>query len=248
MVGIAGLQEALDWQIDEIREALPAYNMVGVGRDDGKRKGEFAPVFYRAERFRVGEQGTFWLSDTPEAPGSKSWGNQIPRICTWARLVEKDTGLAFYVYNLHLDHESQPSRVRSVELLAERIIQRSSRDPVIVTGDFNASEGNPAIRFLKGEIPRADLDGTGKVMSPRLVDTFRVLHPDATQVGTFGGFKGRRDGWKIDYVFAPSSAVVLETAILYDNDAGRYPSDHYPIFARVRLVQTTDADPKGRGR
>ncbi|MHC4090816.1 MAG: endonuclease/exonuclease/phosphatase family protein, partial [Planctomycetota bacterium] len=121
---VAGLQEALHWQIDEIRQALPKYAMVGVGRKDGKRNGEFAPLFYLVQRFRISEQGTFWLSDTPAVPGSKSWGNGVPRICTWARFVEKDSGTAFYVYNLHLDHKSQPSRVGGVELLAERINRR----------------------------------------------------------------------------------------------------------------------------
>jgi endonuclease/exonuclease/phosphatase family metal-dependent hydrolase len=97
------------------------------------------------------DSGTFWFSDTPEQPGSKTWGNDITRICTWARFRDA-TGGTLYVFNVHLDHESQPSRERSVQLLATRIRGRAAPgDPVLVTGDFNADEQNPAIRWLLGE-------------------------------------------------------------------------------------------------
>ena len=116
---LIGLQEALDAQLGEIVAASPAYGVVGVGRDDGKTKGEYAAILYRRDRFHVSDAGTFWFSDTPAVPASKSWGNNITRICTWARFVDRG-GRAFWHYNLHLDHESQPSRERSTVLLAER--------------------------------------------------------------------------------------------------------------------------------
>src|SRR5690606_12494158 len=86
---IVGLQEALRFQIDFIREALPAYEELGVGREDGKRAGEYTVILHLKDRFSAEEQGTFWLSDTPEVPGSRTWGNRIPRICTWARFEDK---------------------------------------------------------------------------------------------------------------------------------------------------------------
>ncbi|HEX7086759.1 MAG TPA: endonuclease/exonuclease/phosphatase family protein, partial [Vicinamibacterales bacterium] len=145
---IIGLQEALHFQIQEIVAAVPAYASVGVGRDDGKEKGEHSAILFRKERLRVLDSGTFWFSDTPEVPGSTSWGNRITRICTWARFADERGG-SFYVFNLHLDHESQPSRERSVQLLAQRIRGRAvTGDPVIVTGDFNVGEDNGAIRWL----------------------------------------------------------------------------------------------------
>ena len=109
---LVGVQEALAFQIDEILAAVPGYAVVGVGRDDGRARGEFSAILFRRDRFRVADSGTFWFSDTPEVPGSKSWGNTITRISTWARLVDRD-GSAFWHFNLHLDHQSQPSRERS---------------------------------------------------------------------------------------------------------------------------------------
>lgn len=221
---VVGLQEALRFQIDEIRSALPGYAEIGAGRDDGKEKGEYSAILYRSDRFRPAESGTFWLSDTPEVPGSRSWGNSIPRICTWARLVESRTGTAFYVYNVHLDHQSQPSRERSAALLGRRIAARRHADAAIVTGDFNAGEGNPAVLHLKGDAP-----GCG------LLDTFRVAHPDSKEVGTFHGFRGGTSGSKIDYVLVPPWVRTLDAAILRDPMEGRHPSDHYPVTARLRV-------------
>ena len=137
---LVGLQEALAFQIDEIQAAVPGYAVVGVGRDDGGRAGELSAILFKVGRFRVADAGTFWFSDTPEVPASKSWGNNITRICTWARLIDRD-GRGFYHFNLHLDHESQPSRERSTALLRQRIEARAFlTDPVVVTGDFNVGE------------------------------------------------------------------------------------------------------------
>jgi endonuclease/exonuclease/phosphatase family metal-dependent hydrolase len=176
-----GLQEAYRDQVDEIRKALPGYDEAGVGRDDGKAAGEHATILFRSDRFRLEAQGTFWFSDTPETPGSRSWGNTLPRICTWARLAEKSSGRTFTVFNLHLDHQSQPSRERSAALLLERL--RGTRGARIVMGDFNAGESNPAVRAL--------LDSR----EPTLVDTFRAPErlrrtPEERAVSTFHGFKG----------------------------------------------------------
>ncbi|MBW3624563.1 MAG: endonuclease/exonuclease/phosphatase family protein, partial [Armatimonadetes bacterium] len=159
---VIGLQEALRSQIDDLRKALPRYEEFGVGRADGKSEGEHSTILYDGRRFRREDGGTFWLSDTPEVVASKSWGNRVVRICTWARLKDRRTGRAFYVYNTHLDHESQPSRERSAQLLLERIRGRKHSDPVILMGDFNAGEGNAAVRTI-----------TASEHHPVLRDTFR---------------------------------------------------------------------------
>jgi endonuclease/exonuclease/phosphatase family metal-dependent hydrolase len=232
---VVGLQEALGFQIDEICKALPQYAMIGVGRDDGKTKGEYSAILYRRERFEVEQGGTFWLSDTPEVPGSITWGNACTRICTWARFVERKTGRAFYHYNLHLDHISQPSREKSVVLLAERIRNRKRLDPFVVTGDFNAGEHNPAILFLKGKTAVPGKDNANVENPTPMVDTFRVLHGDAGEVGTFHSFKGDRTGDKIDFVLTTSGVQALDAQIICDNVDGRYPSDHFPVTARLRF-------------
>lgn len=223
---VIGTQEGLKRQIDDLLEALPEYEAFGVARSDGKTEGEHSKIFYNRRRFKREDGETFWFSDTPEKIGSKSWGNTVVRICTWVRLKEKSTGRRFYVYNLHIDHESQPSRERSVKLLLERIRSRKHPDPVLVTGDFNAGEDNPAVEAM---IADTGLD---------LRDTFRVAHPDEKVAGTFNGFQGRTDGEKIDYVFASPEFQVRKAVILRTNRDGRYPSDHFPITADLRLSTT----------
>ena len=232
---VVGLQEALRFQIDEIRNAVPVYGEIGVAREDGRIDGEYSAILYRADRFGIAEAGTFWLSDTPDVAGSSHWGNACVRICTWARLIENKSGKAFYLFNTHLDHRSQPSREKSAVLLAQRIRSRNHKDPVVVTGDFNAGENNPVVTYLKGETAVDGPDGRKAKTSVPMVDTFRVLHPNVKDVRTGHAFRGTRQGNKIDYVLVPPEAKVLEAQILYDNVDGRYPSDHFPVMARLRL-------------
>lgn len=240
---IIGLQEALRFQIDELLAAMPGYKAVGVGRDDGREAGEHVAILYRHSRLALeppvphrpgrstATHGHFWLSETPEKPGSKSWGNSITRMCTWARLREIETDRAFIVFNTHLDHESQPSRVRSVELIKQRIANREGSDPVIVTGDFNAGQKNEAIHAMLATDTPTD---PGSPVCPPLRDTFRVADPKATTVGTFNGFKGVTDGEKIDYIFVDDRWEVLEASIDRTMPDGRCPSDHFPVIARLR--------------
>ncbi|MBN2137018.1 MAG: endonuclease/exonuclease/phosphatase family protein [Sedimentisphaerales bacterium] len=233
---IVGLQEALNFQIEQIRKAAPGYAMIGVGREDGKTKGEYSAILYRKSRFEVEKSGTFWLSDTPEVPGSITWGNACTRICTWARFVEKDTGRAFYHFNLHLDHISQPSREKSMLLLVERIKARRHADPFVVTGDFNAGERNKAILFLKAKTTLEGPNGNQVGNSIPMVDTFRVVQPDAKRVATFNRFKGGDAGSKIDYILTTADIKVLDAQIIRDNTDGRYPSDHFPVTARLAIL------------
>ena len=227
---VVGVQEALRFQLDELGAALPAFAEIGVGRDDGRTAGEYSAILYRRGRFEVLEEGTFWFSDTPAIPGSMTWGNRITRICTWARLRDRAGGARFYVYNLHLDHESQPSRERSALLLAERIRARSSPDPVLVMGDFNSGEANPVYRHLTGAetLPAA-------TPAPPLADTYRLRHPGDTIVGTFHAFRGTTTGDKIDHILASPEWRALDASIVRTSRAGRFPSDHFPVTAVVRL-------------
>jgi endonuclease/exonuclease/phosphatase family metal-dependent hydrolase len=216
---VIGLQEALHGQITEILQAVPGYAYVGVGRSDGRQAGEYAAILYRTARLHVGRTDTFWFSDTPGVVKSTSWGNQIERISTWAYFEDRE-GPAFYVFNVHLDHQSQPSRERSAALLLARIGALDPKAPVVVTGDFNAGENNPAARAMLAVFR----------------DSFRILHPDASEAGTFNGFKpGQTGGDKIDFVFVEPGTEVLDAAIVRTSRDGRYPSDHFPVTARIRL-------------
>jgi endonuclease/exonuclease/phosphatase family metal-dependent hydrolase len=220
---ILGLQEALRFQLDEIRSSLPQFAEAGSGRDDGHLGGEYAALLFDTTRFTLETQGTFWFSDTPSLPGSIGWGNNVTRICTWARLYDRIDARIVNVYNLHLDHESQPSRYRSVQSLIDTIRQRSSEDPVLILGDFNAGELNPALLLLRDN---------------GFVDTYRAVHPHDSLVGTFNAFRGVTQGEKIDYILTDVKASVMNAAILRDENGGRYPSDHFPLTARIQFSES----------
>ncbi|MGB1759881.1 MAG: endonuclease/exonuclease/phosphatase family protein [Verrucomicrobiales bacterium] len=225
---VIGLQEALRHQINDIKKVATAYSEYGVGRDDGKSRGEHCTILYLKKRFTLDKKdcGTFWFSDTPEKIASKSWGNEIPRICTWARLIHKKTGKGFYLYNVHYDHQSQSSRIGASNLIIERISNRKqSNEPIILMGDFNAAEKNPAITVFKEE-------------PLKLVDTFRVVKPDEKMVKTFHGFRGGSFmGGKIDHVLIlPKTAEVRSAEIIRFNKDNRYLSDHYPVRAKLSFT------------
>jgi endonuclease/exonuclease/phosphatase family metal-dependent hydrolase len=222
---VLGVQEALRFQLDEIAGELPHYREIGVGRDDGVERGEYSAILYDAARLELLEHGTFWLSDTPDVPGSVSWGNRITRIATWGRFHDRAADATYYVFNTHWDHESQPSRERSAALLLQRIRARSpATDAVIVTGDFNAGEENEAFRALL----RANDDA-------RLYDTFRAVHSDAVLTGTFNAFRGERDGPRIDAILASPHWHTRDAAIVLLSENGLYPSDHFPVTATLVL-------------
>jgi len=222
---LIGTQEVMLFQLQELLDALPGYKSLGESRLGGEdeSRGEFSAILYRTDRLKPLASGTFWLSDSPEKKASTSWGNEIPRICTWARFEDLTDKQTFYVFNTHLDHRSQKSREKGVALIQQRIATREHHDPVLLTGDFNAGERNAAIERILSDKQLA------------LVDTFRKLHPDAKEVGTFHGFSGRADGAKIDYVFAPPTARILKAEIVRDRAEGRYPTDHFPVLAVLRL-------------
>jgi len=231
---VLGLQEALDFQISEIRAMLPGYEMVGVGNLGGGR-GLHTAIFYDALRFTVSEAGTFWFSTTPDIPRSRGWGNIIPRTCTWARLVERDTGRAFYFYNIHLDHLSRRSRRKSVVLLTRHIQERRLPDPFILTGDFNAGEETPSIGFLKGGKRLKMEAGWPKFNPVPLKDTLRDRYPHHLQAVTYHGYRRFFFRFRFDYIFVPPSVQVQDTKIIRLQRRNCFPSDHFPLFSRIVL-------------
>ncbi len=224
---VIGIQEAFRFQLEEINKSLPEFKEIGEGRAGGIND-EYSAILYRHDKYSVKDSGTFWLSDTPTVP-SKNWGNSHIRICTWARLIDKASHETFYIYNTHLDNRSQLSREKSVIFIANVISKRPYKDPFTLMGDFNAGENNKAILYLMGN--KIDTN-----FSPiKMVDSYRAIHPNEKQVGTFNHFEGRTDGPKIDYIFVDPNSRVVDSNILRMNNNGRYPSDHFPLTTKIRL-------------
>lgn len=215
---VIGLQEVLHSQLDDVRKALPGHRHIGAGRLDGKTRGEHCPLFYDARVWRPdpAEQGTFWLSDTPDAAASTSWGYGIPRICTWARLVHAKTGRAIYVYNTHWDHRSQHSREESAKLILRKIRTRThAADPFILMGDLNADTGNKAVRTL--------------LASGILTD------PGKRQFLTFNQWKAPLvPGKRIDHIFV-SKHWNNASAVVEANGKATAASDHHSVVLEARL-------------
>ncbi|MFN2284823.1 MAG: endonuclease/exonuclease/phosphatase family protein [Anaerolineae bacterium] len=222
---VIGLQEVLPDQVDDLVARLPDFDWVGVGRDDGARKGEFAAVFYRRARLTLLDQGTFWLSETPDVPGSIGWDAVCIRIATWVKVRDTATNSTFFFYNTHFDHRGKVARQESARLLLQDALTRSGNAPVIVAGDLNCDERAPAYRLLTGDaddIPFRLWDAKTQSATPH--------HGPS---GTFHAFTGElRD--RIDYIFVSDGVHVLRHAILADYwDGKRYPSDHMPVVADV---------------
>lgn len=230
---VLGVQEGLHGQVADLRASLPGYDFAGLGRSDGKRGGEYTGIFFRGDRFEKDDakNGMIWLSGTPEKPGSKTWGNEIPRVATWMRLLDRSSGQPLWVVNMHLDHRNQPSREKGVRLMAERLVEKNpGGEPVVWMGDFNAVEGNPALGFLLGKqtpIPR--LEGFGG-----LVETFDALHRGEKMRGTLHFWMSDPNRqWKVDHILISKGGEVLESGILRSGEP--YLSDHFPVTARVRF-------------
>ena len=221
---VLGIQEPYHHQLEFLRQALPEYEAVGVGRNDGVAAGEFCPILYRRTRFQSAAVGTFWLSEEPDRPGSMAWGARHPRICTWTTLVERETNASFSVYNVHLDHESQTAREKGVGLLLGRLRQRAGLDPVIVLGDFNAEPENRAVRQVQAE------------EAPALRNALA-----AVSEGTFHGFTGEAPHGPIDYILHSPEWRVLSAEVLHGDGSRPFPSDHFPVSAVLQLTRRTGA-------
>ncbi len=220
---LIGTQEGLHRQVKDIDADFTEYDWIGLGREGGSH-GEFMAVFYRASRFEPLEYDHYWLSATPSEIGSRSWGNSIPRMVTWIRFRDRPTDREFVLINTHLDHQSQPAREASAALIAEHARQWGPTVPVILTGDFNAAAGDNPVHALL-------------TSAAGFTDTWSVAGGPDT-LGTFHGYRGTeaaRDVRRIDWILVRGPVATLSTSILTDQRDGRYPSDHFPVVATVRL-------------
>jgi endonuclease/exonuclease/phosphatase family metal-dependent hydrolase len=150
-IDIVGMQEVLHQQLVDLLERLPEYDYVGVGRTDGATKGEYSPVFFRKDKFEALEKGNFWLSETPDVPGSVGWDAALERIASYAKLRDKATGKVFMAVNTHFDHVGVKARRESAKLIMRKIQEIVGKQPAVVTGDFNVTEDDEAYKTMIGQ-------------------------------------------------------------------------------------------------
>lgn len=217
---IIGLQEALHQQIQDLLKVLPEYSYVGVGRDDGKEKGEYSAILYRHSRFGVLRSGTTWLSESGEV-GSIGWDAAITRIATWARLYDKELKQEFVVANTHFDHIGKQARIGSAHYLAGYFsgMMFKGNQPLLLTGDFNCERTEETYTHLLK-------------IANGLTDT----KPANDATGTYCGFEvGAMECKAIDYIFYSAEWVLRNYHVITDNDGKHYPSDHLPVLAEFGL-------------
>lgn len=215
-----GTQEGLHHQLEQMKSDLPGFEFVGVGRDDGKQKGEYSAFFYDTNTFNLVESGTFWLSETPDRP-SKSWDAALPRICTWGELEHKSSGKKFFIFNAHFDHRGVKAREESAKVIMKKAGEIASGKPVIVMGDFN---------FQSTATPYSVI--TQSMSDSYLNSKTAPYGPEAT----FNAFRfDRMPARRIDYVFTKGQWQTLTYATLSDSHEMRYPSDHFPVVVDLKF-------------
>ena len=226
---LLGAQELQRKQADFLREQLGEYEFLSPGRDKGVLAGQSVAIFYRAGRFRKIEQGHFWLSKTPDKPGSQNWGSLAPRMCNWVRLADlrHDDERQFVFFNAHFDPFSRWARLRSGEILRDRIAAIAGPDPAIIAGDFNANAHRKVYQVVL-----AGPGGQGLI----LLDAYRQAHPQRQRRRREGTWHGRgfRLGRRLDWILHTSDFDVIDAAIDRAKRNGRYPSDHFPVTATLR--------------
>ena len=223
---ILGVQEALHDQMTDLQERLPAFKYTGVARDDGKTRGEYSAIFYDTTRLQLLASRTFWLSLTPEVPGSKSWDAAITRIVTWARFRDRKTKKIFFVFNTHFDHIGQVARKESAKLLKQKVHAIAATTPVIIMGDFNAKPADEPILVVMDKTDPLHFTDTKEISST----------PHYGPTGTFNGFRSKEtDNLPIDYIFIKGKWKVMSHATLSQTWEGRFASDHFAAVVELRF-------------
>ncbi len=228
---VVGTQEGKLHQLMDLEDRLSDYEWVGVGRRSGGD--EFSAVFYDTRRLTLLEHDTFWLSATPNEPGSKSWGAALPRIATWARFRDRRSGNALFVLNTHFDHESKEARAKSARLIAETVGALADGDPIVVMGDFNAPPSAPPYQVLTrsgDDAPPVPLrDAEEEAEQPHHGPRSTYNHFETTV----------RPDRRLDYVFVGPRLAVRRHGHLAGRWEGQYPSDHLPVLTEVEIRPST---------
>lgn len=218
---IVGMQEVLHHQFLDLKAGLPKYDGIGVGRDDGKTAGEYAPLFYRKDKYEVLESNTFWLSEDPEAVGKLGWDAACTRIATWAKFKDKKTGQEFMFVNTHFDHIGTEARRQSALLIIRKIKDIVGSQPAIVTGDFNVNDRSEAYETLT----------TNEFV---LKDAYKIAEKVSGVSYTFHDFCRipTKDCEKIDFIFVTPQIRVTHSEIPQEQPTALL-TDHNPQIAEV---------------
>ncbi len=216
---ILGVQEALHHQLQDLVANLSGYTYVGVGRDDGKEAGEYSAILLKNEKFEIKDNGTFWLSETPDVPGSKSWDAAITRVASWAKLFDKKLSKEFLIVNTHFDHIGKEARRNSAQLIKDRITSIRESLPVVLTGDFNCTRNEPPYKVVMNS------------------ENLKLIDPaPSNPSGTFCSFEvGSMECNAIDYIFITPEWKATNYTVIKDNDGKYYPSDHLPVLVEVEF-------------
>ncbi len=219
---LIGIQEALKHQVTQIAADLPGYAWIGVGRDDGDSAGEFAAVYYRISRFNLLRADNFWLSETPQEPGSTGWDAVCVRIVTWAALEDKQTTRKLFIFNTHFDHIGNRARKESVRLLKHKVRDVAGDNAFVITGDFNLTPTTDLYKELT-----AGQDTSGAI----LMDARQcALDEPQGPNWTFHGFGRSSDRPLVDYIFVNQNFDVNRHITLHSEEINPYPSDHLPVI------------------
>ena len=225
-IDIIGMQEVLHGQLEDLLQRLPEYDYVGVGRTDGKTKGEYSPIFFLKKKFEVLEKGNFWLSQTPDVPGSKGWDAALERVASYAKLKNKKTGKVFMAVNTHFDHVGVVSRRESAKLIMQKIQEIVGDRPAVVTGDFNVTEADEAYTTMLG----------GEMTNCKFLDAYHETPNRTGPTYTWHQFcrlpMQKRE--KIDFIFITPNIRVSRTHIEEPTPEALL-SDHNPHWADLKL-------------
>lgn len=225
---LLGVQEALHNQMKDMRNGLKGYKSIGVARDDGKKAGEYSAVFYKKSRLRSLRSGTFWLSETPDQPGSRGWDAACNRVVTWSVFRDKETGREFLMMNTHFDHVGDTARIESAALIIRKSASLSGKLPVILTGDFNVTDRHRAYRILTWADNEIVFTDTRKSAGAE------ISGPEYTFVGFSYQFEASD---QIDFIFATYQFMVLSHKIPDFRKGMRYLSDHLPVAVILELAK-----------
>lgn len=212
-----GTQEGFTHQLNDILR-LSDYRFIGVGRDDGKDAGEHCAIFYRSDRFKVLDQGDFWLSEHPEKPGRGWDGTCCNRICTWGKFEDLKNHKQFYFFNVHYEYEGDVARRESSNLMISRIKSIAGNQPVFLTGDFNAFPTEEPIRILND--------------SGFLNDSYKITkEAPFGPVCTYHGYDSTvKTEERLDYIWVTDSIQIDKYGVLTNTLYGHTPSDHFPVM------------------
>ncbi|MFC2096888.1 endonuclease/exonuclease/phosphatase family protein [Bacteroidota bacterium] len=218
--GILGIQEGLHHQVNYVDSCLTDYKFIGVGRNDGKTKGEYSAIFYKNKNYEIIKSSTFWLSETPEII-SKGWDAALERICTYALFEDKNNKQKFWVFNTHFDHRGETARINSAKLIINKISELNINNyPVILMGDLNLESESQAIQYITKFLNDSKQSATRVTFGPN---------------STFNGFNfNYTEGKRIDYIFTSKKGILVNKyAVLTDSKDQKYPSDHFPVFVKI---------------